>query len=154
IPAASAGFSAGTYNGKKFNEANAKPSDLTDQQKAFLIKDNLRHVLITTVQSPEIAARWNNNMQALIEGIGLGIPANNSSDPRHTAIASTEYNAGSGGKISMWPESLGLAATFDPEIVREFGRIAAKEYRALGITTALSPQIDLGSEPRWSRISG
>ena len=154
IPAASGGFSAGTYNGKKFNEANAQPSDLTDQQKAFLIKDNLRHVLITTVQSPEIAARWNNNMQALIEGMGLGIPANNSSDPRHTAIASTEYNAGSGGKISMWPESLGLAATFDPEIVREFGSIAATEYRALGITTALSPQIDLGSEPRWSRITG
>jgi len=65
-----------------------------------------------------------------------------------------EYNAGSGGKISLWPETVGLAATFAPSIVKRFGEIAAKEYRALGITTALSPQIDLATEPRWSRFNG
>lgn len=54
----------------------------------------------------------------------------------------------------MWPEALGLAATFDPGLVQKFGEIAAKEYRALGIATALSPQIDLGTEPRWNRING
>lgn len=98
--------------------------------------------------------QWNNNVQALVESLGLGIPSNTSSDPRHSAVASTEYNAGNGGKISMWPQALGLAATFDPELVQKFGAIAGKEYRALGIATALSPQIDLGTEPRWSRISG
>jgi beta-glucosidase len=45
----------------------------------------------------------------------------------------------------MWPEALGLAATFDPAIVQNFGQVAAKEYRALGIATALSPQVDLGN---------
>ncbi|MBD0331448.1 MAG: glycoside hydrolase family 3 protein, partial [Chitinophagaceae bacterium] len=154
IPAAPRGFGAATYNGKPFAESGAQPYDLSDQQKKFLADDNLRHVLITRVQSPEVAARWNNNMQAFVEGLGLGIPANNSSDPRHTAVPSTEYNAGAGGSISMWPEALGLAATFDPSIVLNFGQIAAKEYRALGITTALSPQTDLGTEPRWSRING
>ena len=54
----------------------------------------------------------------------------------------------------MWPEALGLAATFDPALVEKFGSIAGREYRALGIATALSPQIDLGSEPRWNRING
>jgi beta-glucosidase len=49
---------------------------------------------------------------------------------------------------------LGLAATFDPKVIKQFGHIAAQEYRALGIATALSPQIDLGSEPRWVRING
>ena len=93
-------------------------------------------------------------MQALVEGIGLGIPANNSTDPRNSTNSGVEYTAGAGGKISQWPESIGLAATFDPTIVLQFGQIAAKEYRALGITTALSPQIDLGTEPRWSRING
>jgi beta-glucosidase len=154
IPANPKGFSAGTYNGKAFAESGAHAWDLSDQQKVFLTKDNLRHVLVTTVQSPEVAARWNNKVQALAEGLGLGIPANNSSDPRHTATASTEYNAGSGGKISMWPEALGMAATFDPALVKQFGHIAAMEYRALGITTALSPQVDLGTEPRWNRING
>ncbi|WP_332737743.1 glycoside hydrolase family 3 protein [Flavihumibacter sp.] len=154
IPARSRGFGSGTYNGKPISESDAKAYDLSDQQKQFLSKDNLRHVLITSVESPEVAARWNNNLQAMVEGLALGIPANTSSDPRHNAIASTEYNAGAGGKISMWPEALGLAATFDPHLVLQFGKIAAREYRALGITTALSPQIDLGTEPRWNRIKG
>ncbi|MCX2585066.1 glycoside hydrolase family 3 protein [Pedobacter sp. MR22-3] len=153
LPAGVAGYNMGTYGGKVFPESKAKASDLTDQQKLFLKKDNLRHVLLTSVQTPEIAATWNNNVQAFVEGIGLGIPANNSSDPRHTAIATSEFNAGAGGKISMWPDGLGMAATFDPEVVEQFGQIAAKEYRALGIATALSPQIDLGSEPRWYRIA-
>lgn len=154
IPARDMGFSRGTYNGKPFKESGSLPSDLSDQQKEFLTKDQVRHVLITTVVSPEVAAMWNNNLQALAEGNALGIPVNTSSDPRHTAIAKTEYDAGSGGKISMWPEPLGLAATFDAQLVEQFGSIAGKEYRALGITTALSPQVDLGTEPRWNRING
>jgi beta-glucosidase len=154
IPSPPAGFFASTYNGKKFTESGAKASDLTDQQKEFLVKDNVRHVLVTSVQSPEVAAEWNNNVQALAESIGLGIPANNSSDPRHGTIANAEFNAGAGGSISMWPGSLGLAATFDPAITKNFGHIAAMEYRALGIATALSPQIDIATEPRWNRTSG
>lgn len=154
IPSASRGFMAGTYGGKPFEESGADPSELSDQQKEFLTKDNLRHVLITSVKSPEIAAQWNNHAQALVEGLGLGIPANNSSDPRHGTVANAEFNAGAGGTISMWPGSLGMAATFEPELVEQFGHIAAAEYRALGITTALSPQIDLATEPRWSRVSG
>ena len=154
IPSGNTRFGASTYNGKPFAESGAKPSDLSDQQIKFLTKDNLRHVLITTVKSSEVAADWNNNVQALCESIGFGIPANNSSDPRHRSNSDAEYNVGSSGQISMWPGSLGLAATFDPSVVKLFGQIAAREYRALGITTALSPQIDLATEPRWSRVNG
>ncbi len=153
IPASTGRLGAGTYNGKPFTDG-MDAATFTDQQKDFLIKDNLRHVLITSVQSPEVAARWNNNVQALVEGVGFGIPANNSSDPRHSTNSGVEYTAGAGGKISQWPDQLGLAATFDPNVVKQFGNIAAQEYRALGIATALSPQIDLGSEPRWVRING
>lgn len=151
IPAQDFGFGSSTYNGKPFSQSGAKPWELTDDQKQFLKDDNLRHVLIMTVQSPEIAAKWNNEMQAFLEGIDLGIPGNNSSDPRHATTSDAEFNAG-GGAISMWPRELGLAATFDPEIVKRFGEIASAEYRALGIGTALSPQIDLASEPRWFRM--
>lgn len=154
IPAAPVGFGAGTYEGKPFPESGMPSSSLSDQQKKFLTEDNLRHVLITRVESPEVAAQWNNNAQAYVEGLGFGIPTNNSSDPRHSPIASTEYNAGAGGNISMWPEALGLAATFDPALVQRFGEVASIEYRALGLTTALSPQIDLGTEPRWNRLKG
>ncbi|MBO6069117.1 MAG: glycoside hydrolase family 3 C-terminal domain-containing protein [Bacteroidales bacterium] len=128
--------------------------NISDAQRKFLSEDNLRAVLVTSVASPEIAAKWNNNVQAFVEGLGHGIPANNSSDPRNETSATAEFNAGSGGRISQWPTSLGMAATFDPDLVEEFGRIASKEYRALGIATALSPQIDLATEPRWSRFNG
>ena len=154
IPARAGGYFAGTYNGKPFKAGETDPSDLSDQQKKFLSEDNLRHVLITTVQSPVIAAQWNNKLQAFCESTGFGIPANNSSDPRHRTRASAEFDAASGGEISMWPSSLGLAATFDPAQTEKFGKIAATEYRALGITTALSPQVDISTEPRWNRYSG
>lgn len=154
IPAAPGGPFAGTYGGKVFAQSGANVSDLSDQQKEFLTNDNLRHVLITSVQSPEAAANWNNNAQALVEGIGLGIPINSSSDPRHGTRADAEFNAGAGGTISMWPGSLGMAATFNPELVRQFGQVAAAEYRALGIATTLSPQVDLATDPRWNRVSG
>lgn len=153
VPAPADGFRAGKYNGMFYKESGAKASDLTDQQKKFLKEDNLRHVLVTTVESPAIAAQWSNNIQAYIEGLGLGIPANNSTDPRHSATVTAEFNEGAGGQISLWPDGLAMGATFDPELVRKFGNIAAQEYRALGISTALSPQIDLGTEPRWYRIA-
>lgn len=146
------GLTEGTYQGKNFSDSKAQSWNLTDQQKVFLRENNLRHILMTSIDNPASAARWNNEMQALVEGLGLGIPCNTSSDPRHAATGTSEFNSGNGGAISLWPDGLGLAATFDPEIVKGFGKIAAREYRAMGITTALSPQIDLGTEPRWFRI--
>ena len=154
IPARGGERFGGKYGGITYEESGAEPSDLTDAQIRFLTEDNLRHVLITSVESPAIAARWNNNAQRLVEGTGLGIPVNTSSDPRHGSNSFAEYNAGAGGRISMWPGTLGIAASFDPGLMKKFGEIASVEYRALGITTALSPQIDLATEPRWSRFNG
>ncbi|KAL4971055.1 glycoside hydrolase superfamily [Aspergillus stella-maris] len=82
----------------------------------------------------------------------LGIPVTISSDPRH----SFTDNVGTGfqaGVFSQWPESLGLAALRDPQIVREFAEVARAEYLAVGIRAALHPQVDLSTEPRWARIS-
>lgn len=152
IPATS--YDISDYDGKPYAESGAKPWDLSDNQKRFLKEDHLRHILITIIESPEAAARWNNQLQAYVEGLGHGIPANNSSDPRHSARADAEFNAGGGGKISMWPGPLGLAATFSPAIVKRFGEIASEEYRALGFATALSPQIDIATDPRWYRCHG
>ena len=36
----------------------------------------------------------------------------------------------------------------------QFAKITSAEYRAMGITTALGPQIDLATEPRWLRVDG
>jgi len=131
-----------------------RSEEITEQQMDFLVASNLRHVLVTSVESPAVAARWSNNVQRLCEGIGCGVPANNSSDPRNYTTADGEYNAGSGGDISHWPREIGLGATFDMDLIRQHGEVASAEYRALGITTALSPQIDIATEPRWRRFYG
>lgn len=149
----SAAVFGGTYGGKSYEESGADPWELTDQQKEFIVKDKVRHVLIMGLESTETAVRWNNKIQALAENSGFGIPANNSSDPRHGAGSTAEYMGITGESISKWANGIGLSASFDPEVVKEFGEIASAEYRALGITTALSPQIDLATEPRWMRFA-
>lgn len=154
IPSASEGFGAGTYDGKPYKEGEINPASLSDAQIDFITNDNLRHVLVTTVKDTKTAANWNNNAQELAESLTLGIPINTSSDPRHGSDNTKEFNAGAGGSVSMWPSSLGIAATFNPAVMRQFGEIASNEYRALGIATALSPQVDLSTDPRWSRVSG
>jgi len=56
--------------------------------------------------------------------------------------------------FSQWPETLGLAAVDDLELIRRFADIARQEYVAVGIRAALHPQIDLATEPRWGRQAG
>ncbi|MEV4579926.1 glycoside hydrolase family 3 N-terminal domain-containing protein [Nonomuraea jabiensis] len=91
-------------------------------------------------------------LQKLAEGSGHGIPVTISTDPRHSQVENVATALRSGA-FSTWPEALGLAALRDPEAVREFAGIARREYLAVGIRTALHPQIDLATEPRWARQS-
>lgn len=141
-----------SYDGKPFPESGREKWALTDQQKQLLSRDHVRHVLVMHLESGEIAARWSNELQHLAESLPWGIPVNISSDPRHGASkANAEFKSGA-DDVSKWPESMGIAAAFSPELCREFAEAVSTEYRALGITTALSPQIDLGTEPRWMRF--
>lgn len=150
----SVGVRAQLYDGKTFDKSGKKAFELSDIQKEYFEKSLIRHTLVTKIKDPETMARWNNEVQLIAEKYDWGIPVVNSSDPRHGAADNTEFNEGSGGDVSIWPESLGIAATFDPTIAKLFGKVAAKEYRALGMTLTLSPQVDLGTEPRWMRIIG
>ncbi|MBQ7268828.1 MAG: glycoside hydrolase family 3 C-terminal domain-containing protein [Bacteroidales bacterium] len=139
--------------------------ELTEKHQALLEKDHIRHMLVAAVSDPATAARWSNAVQAFCETVPPGIPSNNSSDPRNytngTANVNNykpepdgEFDPAGASDISKWPREMGLAATFDLDIIRSHGEIAAAEYRALGITTALSPQADMASEPRWRRFYG
>lgn len=98
-------------------------------------------------------ARMSNDAQAAAENTRLGIPVIFSSDPRNQFQATGGLSTGA-SQFSLWPDAPGLAATNDPALVRRFGDIARQEYRAVGITMALSPQADLATEPDWSRING
>lgn len=130
---------------------------LTDAQKKYLQDDNLRNVLHAGNNDVKATVLWNNDMQAFAEGLiksgKIVIPVNFSSDPRNIAGSDAQYNA-KGDDISRWPSSLGIAATFNPDIMTQFANVMSQEFRALGITTALAPQIDLATDPRWLRTDG
>ncbi len=145
-----------TYDGKTFQETQGAvpPYALTDQQKEYVEQDFIRHYLQSVTPDAHASAAWVNQMQEAAEAAPFGVPVNISTDPRHGCVATDEFNSGAGGKISHWPENIGMAATFDVELERKYAGIVAREYRAMGFTTALSPQIDIATEPRWGRFSG
>lgn len=140
-------------------------SELSEKQKCFLGEDHVRHVLVSDIAEPGLGARWANNVQSFCEAEPFGIPANNSTDPRNYTNGKTntstynhepdgEFDPDGSSNISRWPRELGIGATFDMDVVLKHGEVVSAEYRALGITTALSPQIDIASDPRWRRFYG
>jgi len=119
----------------------------------MLLTKKLNSFNILNAYDPDIMALFNNNLQKFAEQMRLGIPITIATDPRHSA----DNNPGASiltSSFSAWPNPLGLAASRDTLLVREFGDIARQEYRAVGITVALHPQADLATEPRWARING
>lgn len=119
----------------------------------MIAKRKMNSFNIINSYDANILATFNNSVQKLAERTRLGIPITIATDPRH----GTEDNPGAAlytPAFSQWPTSLGLAASRDTVMVREFGDIARQEYRAIGITLALHPMADLATEPRWGRING
>ncbi|MFD6040202.1 glycoside hydrolase family 3 N-terminal domain-containing protein [Streptomyces koyangensis] len=113
----------------------------------------MTHFNLLGTGDPAAMARWQNTVQAMAAETRLGIPVTLSTDPRHafTDNVGASFNAGA---FSAWPEPLGLAALRDPRLVYEFADTVRREYLAVGFRVALHPQIDLASEPRWSRQNG
>lgn len=118
-----------------------------------VLQKKMNHFNIMLTPSAMETAKWNNNLQKLAERTRLGIPVTIATDPRHgagfdagTSVASKFY--------SRWPSQLGMGATRDSALVREFGDIARQEYAALGLRLALHPMADLATEPRWARVNG
>lgn len=57
------------------------------------------------------------------------------------------------GFRTEFPIPLGLASTWDPEIVEKAARVAAKEASAIGIRWTFSPMVDIARDARWGRIA-
>ncbi|KAH8895623.1 glycoside hydrolase family 3 protein [Thozetella sp. PMI_491] len=55
-------------------------------------------------------------------------------------------------KQSMFPQSLGLSASFDTDLVYRVGRAIGTEARSIGIHACFSPVLDLGLDSRWGRM--
>ena len=87
--------------------------------------------------NPKVLNRY---QKVAVEESRLGIPLIISRDVIH-------------GFKTMFPIPLGLAATFDPELVEQGARVAAVEATASGIRWTFSPMLDIARDPRWGRIA-
>jgi beta-glucosidase len=153
-----AGLMMHTFIAFNINEEGNLPDPLNPMTllspTAAIYEKHMSFFNLAAVANPAACARFTNTMQRLAERTRLGIPITFSSDPRHGAMHLNSVTVTYMPGVSHWCEPIGFGAIGDSALVAEFGRMAAKEYRAMGIHTALHPMADLATEPRWARISG
>lgn len=101
---------------------------------AQLIKEGQVGSILNCVDPQQV-----NQVQKLaVEESRLGIPLIVSRDVIH-------------GFHTIFPIPLGLAATFDTDLVEKGARIAAREATAYGVRWTFSPMLDIARDPRWGR---
>jgi beta-glucosidase len=95
-------------------------------------------------RGPKETADYVNAVQKwALENTRLGIPAFMHEESLHGYVAPD---------ATSFPQAIGLASSFDPEMVTQIFSFAAKEMRARGANVALAPVVDVAREPRWGRI--
>jgi beta-glucosidase len=53
---------------------------------------------------------------------------------------------------TLYPQNIGMAATWNPALMQRLAEITAVETRAAGIPWTFSPVLDLGRQPLWPRL--
>ncbi len=84
--------------------------------------------------------RVNALQRLVVEESRLGIPLLIARDVIH-------------GFKTIFPIPLGQAASFNPQIVEDGARVAAKEASSVGIRWTFAPMIDISRDARWGRIA-
>lgn len=117
-----------------------------DESKARrLFKDGLGQMSrpSETHGQPREMAEFTNQVQHIaIESSRLGIPVMFHEECLHglVAVGSTSY-----------PQAIGLASTWDDELVKHIFNSVAGEARSRGADECLMPVVDLARDPRWGR---
>jgi beta-glucosidase len=119
----------------------ARSSDNPEEKQAFeaLIKLYRED---SQVSPHDAAAARNAAQHFLMEKTRLGIPAIFPGEALHGFMA---YGS------TSFPQVLGLASTWDPELVQQAFTAAGDEMASAGVNQALSPVLDLARDPRWGR---
>jgi beta-glucosidase len=92
---------------------------------------------LETARYVNAAQKW------AIEQTRLGIPMLMHEEALHGYAAQD---------ATCFPQAIGLASSFDPELVTQVFSVAAREMRARGANLALAPVVDVARDPRWGRI--
>ena len=85
----------------------------------------------------------NETQRFFIEETRLGIPVDFTEEGLRGVAFTT---------ATSFPSELGMGHTWDPQLVREMGRITGQEARALGYTNVYAPTLDVSRDQRWGRV--
>lgn len=95
-------------------------------------------------QPPAAFATLTNKIQAFfLENSRLGIPVQFHDECLHGFVARG---------ATSFAQPIGLAATFNPDLVRRLFEMTAREARSCGVHQALGPVVDVARDPRWGRV--
>jgi beta-glucosidase len=97
----------------------------------------------TNLELPAVAALANEIQRFLVQETRLGIPAIVHEECLHGFLAR--------GAV-CYPQSIGMAAAWDPALVQTIAGGIARQMRSAGAHQALSPIFDVARDPRWGRI--
>src|SRR5690606_23054703 len=99
------------------------------------------------------AARWRTPKETLVfgnalqkwalEDTRLGIPVLTHEESLHGDMAT---------EATMFPQAIGLAGTFDTDLMRRVQSVIAREVRARDVPYVLTPVVDIVRDSRWGRI--
>ncbi|WP_083707507.1 glycoside hydrolase family 3 N-terminal domain-containing protein [Intrasporangium flavum] len=123
--------------------ANIHPDDDAEQIRAGRISSSLYASGATAGNERDEGVLVGNIDAAqrhAVEGSRLGIPILFGRDVIH-------------GHRTVFPIPLGLAASFDPELLEEAAAIAAREAAVDGVAWTFTPMVDISEEPRWGRVA-
>ena len=85
-----------------------------------------------------------NRMQKhMMENTRLGIPISMHSESLHGFFCNG---------ATVYPQAIGLGATFDPTLVGNIANAIGNEVRAMGVTETYAPNLDISQDPRWGRV--
>jgi beta-glucosidase len=112
----------------------ARPSDLKGPASPRL--EPLRNAR-ATVALVNAVQHW------MVEKTRLGIPVLFHEEGLHGYVSSDS---------TSFPIPIGMASSFDTDMVREINVVTAREIRIRGIHQVLSPVVDVARDPRWGRI--
>jgi beta-glucosidase len=119
---------------------------LYDAQKAEkVLRNGTGHITrAAQLKAPKDQAHTNNMIQRdLLERTRLGIPAVFHEESCSGYLAQD---------ADMFPMPIGLAATFNPEIVRHAGETIRRQMLAVGARHTLAPVADVARDARWGRV--
>ena len=101
-----------------------------------------QYSLVGLVDPKQIAEISNLVQDYFVKETRLGIPV---------ALQTENLCGYPAAKGTLFPAMINLGCTWEPELAEEMSGIIGQESRAVGITSAMSPVIDVSRDPRWGR---